>query len=74
MLFSFVSYKASESQKKNTPASASKLPVKTSVAPCATGDKNKAVEKEDILKKLEEEKNNKKAFSLQGGNKGCTLK
>lgn len=29
--------------------------------------------KEDVLKKLEEEKKKQKAFSLQGGNTGCSL-
>lgn len=29
--------------------------------------------KEDLLKKLEEEKKKQKAFSLQGGNTGCSV-
>ncbi len=34
-------------------------------APCET--------KEDVLKKIEEEKKKLKAFSLQGGNSGCSV-
>jgi hypothetical protein len=37
---------------------------KDSVAPCDT--------KEDLLKKLEEEKKKQKPFALQGGNTGCS--
>ena len=38
---------------------------KASAAPCES--------KEDILKKIEEEKQKQKPFSLQGGNTGCSV-
>jgi hypothetical protein len=62
--------KSAENKKANllpTPTpTASGLPdVVKGEAPC---DK-----KEDVLKKIEEEKKKLKAFSLQGGNSGCSV-
>lgn len=62
---------AAKKTKKPTVTTAQETPKKEG-APCET--------KDDILKKLEEEKKAKeagektKAFSLQGGNTGCSVK
>jgi hypothetical protein len=51
--------------KEATVTTTATTPVKKEEAPCDT--------KEDILKKLEEEKKKQKPFSLQGGNTGCSV-
>lgn len=83
LLFAFVSFMAGakdDAKKAKSAQPAAKSAVATDTkkaeAPCDT--------KEDILKKLEEEKKAREAakalgdkpkgFSLQGGNTGCTVK
>lgn len=79
LLFAFVSFMAGakdDAKKMKAAQPAAKTTATADAAPCET--------KEDILKKLEEEKKAREAakalgdkpkgFSLQGGNTGCTVK
>jgi hypothetical protein len=51
--------------KSNNKMKAEKISTKKNAEDCES--------KEDLLKKLEEEKKKLKPFSLQGGNTGCSL-